>query len=187
MRPPLGFLLVDQGFALVFADATVRSLLAPQGSDDAFNAAIANFKANLEPLVNSGGQQSEFDFMGRRWRWLAFSCECLPGGPQTLHAFVLGPATGEVPYAAAVAAMFRLTTREAQALDLYMQGLPVKQVAFRLGVTESTAKTFLRSICGKMGVSGRSELMSRVLDFSCGASFNCPFRVSLAKSTETEY
>jgi DNA-binding CsgD family transcriptional regulator len=60
-----------------------------------------------------------------------------------------------------------------------MQGLSAREVAARMGITTSTAKSFLRLITIKMGVSGRAELMSRLLSFSCSASFQCPFSTSL--------
>jgi DNA-binding CsgD family transcriptional regulator len=174
----LGFLLLDASLRPVFADPTVRSALAGPGeSSSVFSAGLIRFKFVVEQLMSAGQPPAEFDFAGRRWRWSQFSCNCCDGGPQMLHAFVLGPLDPPTSHTVAIAAMYRLTQREAVALELYLQGLSAKEVAESMSVAPSTAKTFLRSICGKLGVTSRSELMSRVLSFTCSASFRCPFRV----------
>ena len=181
MRTGIGFLLVDSSFDPVFADELVRSTLTTVDDDTiSFDRGVARLKAAVEPLMALGQLRTEFDFAGRRWKWMQFSCNCCSGGPQELHAFVLGSPVTELPYTSAVAAMYRLTPREAQAFEELLRGLSVKEVAQKMGINPSTAKTFLRSISGKMGVSSRSELMSKVLNFTCNESFHCPFRITLS-------
>ena len=181
MGSQIGFLLLDASFTAVFADPVVQHALTGLTDDSpTFETALARFIATIGTLITAAQLRPDFEFGGRRWRWSQFSCNCCEGGPQTLHAFVLGPEIGDFSHSTALAGMYRLTPREAQALEHYLHGLAVKEVADSMGVTPSTAKTFLRSICGKMGVTSRSELMSRILNFTCSASFNCPFKVAMS-------
>jgi DNA-binding CsgD family transcriptional regulator len=90
-----------------------------------------------------------------------------------------------IPYQVALAALFHLSRREAEALELFIGGMTAREVAVKMGVTTSTAKSFLRLITIKMGVSGRTELMSKVLGFTCSASFECPFRASVCSYGDT--
>ncbi len=50
-----------------------------------------------------------------------------------------------------------LTPREMEVLQLLAQGLPNKQIAQRLGISEHTAKFHVNAILGKLGVQSRSE------------------------------
>lgn len=50
-----------------------------------------------------------------------------------------------------------LSTRERQVIMLVASGLSNKRIADRLGISEHTAKFFVSSILGKLGVSTRTE------------------------------
>lgn len=71
---------------------------------------------------------------------------------------------------------FNLTPRESQALALCLRGHGTKEIAHRMGISVSTAKSFLRFVSIKMGVTSRAEILSKVLDSMCEASMTCPFR-----------
>jgi len=61
---------------------------------------------------------------------------------------------------AGVAAARRvLTSRELEIVRMLAAGLRNKQIAEKLSITEGTVKIHLHSIYGKLGVSGRVELM----------------------------
>ena len=182
----MGFLLVDSSFEAIFADDYVRSALMHSNDGGiSFEQGLKLFAAELATFAAAGDALKEFKFAGRRWKRMQFSCNCCVGGPQTLQAFLLGALNLQVTYASTVAAMYRLTPREAQTLEALLQGLSVKEVASKLGIHSSTAKTFVRSISGKMGVSGRAELMSKVLSLSCSESLQCPFQSTLAAASPT--
>jgi len=57
-----------------------------------------------------------------------------------------------------------LSHREKQALALVTAGLSNREIAARLYLAESTVKTHLSSIFGKLGVDSRSEAAALVLD-----------------------
>lgn len=177
----MGFLLVDSSFKAIFADDDVRSALTTSSDGcTSFEHGLELFLGAVETLETSGQHQKEFKFAGRQWKWTQLSYNQCPGGPQTLHAFLLEAPDKRVTYVSAVASMYRLTAREAQTLEALLQGLSIKEVATQMGINPSTVKTFLRSISGKMGVSSRAELMSRVLGLSRNESLECPFKIALA-------
>jgi DNA-binding NarL/FixJ family response regulator len=54
-----------------------------------------------------------------------------------------------------------LTPRESEVLRLLADGLPNKEIASRLNISEHTIKFHIRSILGKLGASSRTEAVSR--------------------------
>ena len=62
----------------------------------------------------------------------------------------------------AVDAWLGLTPREAQVLRLVVNGLPAKQIATRLGLSQQTVNTHLRSMYRKANVTGRAELLGQL-------------------------
>jgi two-component system, NarL family, response regulator YdfI len=56
-----------------------------------------------------------------------------------------------------------LTPRESEVLRLLADGLGNKQIAAQLDISEHTIKFHIRSILGKLGVSSRTEAVSRGL------------------------
>ena len=69
---------------------------------------------------------------------------------------------------------FHLTHREAQALELLMQGGTTKQIASRMNISPNTAKAFLRSVMFKSGAPSRSGILAKILQLSeAGAAPAC--------------
>lgn len=56
-----------------------------------------------------------------------------------------------------------LTPRENDVLQLLAEGLPNREIASRLGISEHTIKFHIRSILGKLGASSRTEAVTRGL------------------------
>lgn len=54
-----------------------------------------------------------------------------------------------------------LTAREHEVLELVADGLPNREIATALAITEHTVKFHLASIFGKLGVSTRTEAVHR--------------------------
>lgn len=57
-----------------------------------------------------------------------------------------------------------LTLRQQQVVQLLLEGLSNKEIARRLGITESTVKVHVRSIMGRAGVMSRTQLVLSVLN-----------------------
>ena len=53
-----------------------------------------------------------------------------------------------------------LTERELEVLDLLAQGMPNKEIAAHLTISERTAKFHVSSIMGKLGATNRTEAVS---------------------------
>ncbi len=101
-------------------------------------------------------------------------------GPEELQAAVLAAAQGMAAMPASLAGQVlasglstartqaagteeqaALTTRELEVLQLLSQGLPNKQIARLLSISEHTVKFHISSIYAKLGVSSRAEAVSR--------------------------
>jgi DNA-binding NarL/FixJ family response regulator len=54
-----------------------------------------------------------------------------------------------------------LTPRELQVLELIALGLPNKQIAARLGISDQTVKFHVASIAGKLGAANRTDIVRR--------------------------
>ena len=53
-----------------------------------------------------------------------------------------------------------LTPRESEVLRMVADGLANKEIAYRLGLAESTIKFHLASVMGKLGAGSRTEAVS---------------------------
>jgi DNA-binding CsgD family transcriptional regulator len=58
---------------------------------------------------------------------------------------------------------FRLSPRETEVLRLLTEGLTNKEIASTLGVSTNTVKVFVRGVMLKVGVSGRSAMVARIM------------------------
>ncbi len=74
---------------------------------------------------------------------------------------------GPPPSADALLAMSLLTAREREVLREYSCGLLTKQVADRLGISETTAKTHKESIVAKLRVKNITEAVKKCSGFIC--------------------
>ncbi len=70
-----------------------------------------------------------------------------------------------------VLASLGLSPRRQDVLCLLVRGLPVREIAHRLGVSETTIKTHMSSIYRVLGVAGRSETVYRMASMGLGLDF----------------
>jgi len=82
----------------------------------------------------------------------------LVGTPELLLPAFSSRPVGE---GAAEAPVEQLTARELQVLQLLARGLPNKQIALQLGISEHTVKFHVSSIYARLGVSSRTEAVRR--------------------------
>jgi DNA-binding NarL/FixJ family response regulator len=76
----------------------------------------------------------------------------------TMVAAVLSELTHPLPPSPEVAKIARLTAREREVITLIGAGLPNKEIAARLGVTEAAVRYHLTAIYAKLGVVDRFAL-----------------------------
>jgi DNA-binding CsgD family transcriptional regulator len=79
------------------------------------------------------------------------------------HALLLERQNRNVVDLCTVAEQFHLTPREKQTLQLLMEGLTSKEIAHRMSISPHTVKTFLRLVTSKMQVTGRTEILGKIL------------------------
>jgi DNA-binding CsgD family transcriptional regulator/PAS domain-containing protein len=89
----------------------------------------------------------------------------LPGRSLQLAAlvFVSDPAQNTQPRGATLRALFGLTPSEMRVADLLLQGLEVREVAERLGLTLETGRFHVKRILSKAGVRRQTDFMRLML------------------------
>ena len=85
---------------------------------------------------------------------LAEAVVSLPVGPRTIERQASGDARDELIVEA-------LTAREHEVLVLVADGLPNREIATVLAISEHTVKFHLASVFGKLGVSTRAEAVHK--------------------------
>jgi two-component system, NarL family, response regulator YdfI len=104
---------------------------------------------------------------GRAWGFLSMDTtqEELSAA---VHALALGLWVGDATFSGGIGQALQadgadgqagdlLTPREKEVLQLLAQGLPNKQIAQRIGISENTIKYHISSIYSKLGASNRTE------------------------------
>jgi DNA-binding CsgD family transcriptional regulator len=66
--------------------------------------------------------------------------------------------------------VLQITRREQETLGLLSDGFDTKEIANRMGISNHTAKSYVRMVMVKMGVSSRMEILAKTL------SMNLPSR-----------
>lgn len=97
------------------------------------------------------GEIAHFDFAGHRYALVVDrSAEAVGGGQGNA-----GRATVEIDKV--------LTARELQIVQLVCMGYLTKQVANRLGISEFTVRSYLKTVYAKLGVRTRAALVFRYM------------------------
>lgn len=74
------------------------------------------------------------------------------------------PEVGERAGVAAGGRLRSMTRRQHGALQMVLRGASNAEIAERFGVTENTAKVYVRGIAAKLGVQTRAQIVAMVLD-----------------------
>lgn len=93
--------------------------------------------------------------------WIALHAEPLPGTPTGEVAITTQPASAEV-LLPAVAAWYDVTPRERTVIEQALEGLPARQIARCLDLSQHTINDHFKAIYRKIGVSSREELITRL-------------------------
>lgn len=175
-RLAIGTLVVDPNARVVFANkAAMRlladgSVLATDPSNRLRAASVAMTRA-LADAMRSVAETGTTATIGLEE----------PGGGTTLHAticaddagpagrvtlFLNDPASVRYPDAAALQQLFGLTASESRLAAGLVRGQPLDEAAEANGLKVASARTYLKSIFLKMGVTRQAELVQKALTSS---------------------
>lgn len=93
--------------------------------------------------------------------WLVLHGSVLNHGDRRQTAVIIEPAVPAEVIPLRLQA-YRLTSREVAIVDLVLQGKSTNQIASALFIAPYTVQDHLKSIFGKVGVSSRRQLVSRL-------------------------
>jgi DNA-binding NarL/FixJ family response regulator len=87
----------------------------------------------------------------------------LAGAEAELFLFIADGESRALPAAESLMAFFELTAAEARLVHALIRGLTLQEASVEQALTLSSARTYLRHVFGKLGVTRQAELMRRVL------------------------
>lgn len=169
--PHSGVFLIDMSLSPIGSDRGAARILKSQEGDPAgarprvsIPEEILDFIRNRSPA--DGSCFTAYFFIGqRRYRCRSYvvQCEHPSLGPALLAVHLEADISGADPISE-IAAGYRLTEREEEALRGIALGLTTKELADRMDISPNTVKAFVRLIMIKLGVTTRAAIMVKVLD-----------------------
>ncbi len=134
----------------------LRMLLPPgaAANDDELFSGIWNVVVNARRA-----EQPALSRIPTREGWLVLQAQPLDGKESGEVVVTVQPASATL-LLPAVAAWCGITPRERQVLDQALEGMPAKQIARRLDLSQHTVNDHLKAVYRKTGVSGREELIA---------------------------
>jgi DNA-binding NarL/FixJ family response regulator len=177
----LGALVVSQDASLLHANGTARHLLAERGglalADDRVCATDPQDNARLHDAIAraaAGGESDPvmaFVAVARQDKpplSILTVSSTDPGfrsleGRLPVMLVIIDPALTVMPAGGTLRALYGFTARESEFALLLMRGLSVEDASTALGVSMTTARTFLSQITAKTDCHSQGELMVRLL------------------------
>ncbi len=135
-------------------DVAIVMLTVSEHEDDLFEAISAGARGYLLKSLEGAQLRSMIDAVGRGEAAIA---------PTTAFRIIRLFAEPRAAKSPSIGDDDRLTQRERDVLELVTEGLRNKEIAARLGITESTVKFHLRNILGKLHAVSRTELATRAM------------------------
>jgi DNA-binding CsgD family transcriptional regulator len=169
--PLLGFLVADASLKPLFANQEAIAILTYPGPrqslPDAFHKRVRPSLLRAQSSatdLNRANPIAKFKSGRRTYFCRAFNLDSDgkgPGGAAILVVLERG-ISGSLALSQ-ISQQFGLTRREQEAVALVLQGLASKEMAEHMGVSTNTVKAFLRLVTLKMGVCGRSGIVTKIL------------------------
>lgn len=169
--PRSGVLLLDRSMTPIGSDKGAAAILETRehGSDTAparvsIPDDILNAIRDRSPA--DGSCSTSHFFIGQhRYRCRSYIVECChPNLNQAIIAVHFETDVHGNDPISEIAADYRLTEREEEALRGIALGLTTKELAHRMKISPNTVKAFVRLIMIKLGVATRAAIMVKVLD-----------------------
>ena len=172
-RSDAGFLLLDAALKPLYVNAEAGEILFhPERPTNAKDFAD-QLASKIRTMVANGGSNGRLSLCkefvsGRRHYVCRFFDAGLPGNKSSgSNESSLAVLLERSPEATAdilkICDQYHLTPREGEAVRLLVRGLANKEIAARMEISPNTLKVFLRLAMMKMGVSSRSEIMSKFI------------------------
>jgi DNA-binding CsgD family transcriptional regulator len=156
----VGVLVIDQRLAVKAMTSSARDWLRKLSSDHAaVGEVLASRRLRSVVFATTRTGQPVVDTVPTPDGWVALQGELVDGGQPGEVAVTIQAASCRVLLPAA-AAWHGLTPREQAVIERILDGLPVKQIAVRLGLSIHTVKDHLKAIYRKIGVNSRDELIA---------------------------
>jgi len=172
-RSDIGFLLLDATLRPLYVNAQAGEILFHPERPTKAKDFADQLASKIRTMVASGGPNGRLslckEFLsGRRHYVCRFFDAGLPGNKSSgSNESSLAVLLERSPEATAdilkICDQYHLTPREGEAVRLLVRGLANKEIAARMEISPNTLKVFLRLAMMKMGVSSRSEIMSKFI------------------------
>jgi DNA-binding CsgD family transcriptional regulator len=169
--PLLGFLVADASLKPLFANQEAIVILTYPGPrqslPDAFHKRVRPCLLRAQSSatdLNRANPIAKFKSGRRTYFCRAFNLDSDgkgPGGAAILVVLERG-ISGSLALSQ-ISQQFGLTQREQEAVALVLQGLGSREMAEHMGISANTVKAFLRLVTIKMGVCGRSGIVTKIL------------------------
>jgi DNA-binding CsgD family transcriptional regulator len=171
-----GLVLLDSEWRVISANAEAFAALQAgiQDPSSAHQHILDGLATEIARHMQTGKGPKTFAYGGCTCTVMRFSCAYGTGDQSNVG--IIRRTGDNSRFITSFSEVFNLTPRESQSLALCVRGHGTKEIAHKMGISVSTAKSFLRLVSIKMGVTSRAEILSKVLDSMCEASMTCPFR-----------
>jgi len=168
-----GFLLLDAAFKPLYVNAEAREILFHPDKPTKVKDFADQLASKIRTIVANGGTNgsisayNEFVSGSRRYVCRLFPVGLPGNGSNGSKGSPWALLLERGPEAAAdilkICHQYHLSQREGEAVRLLVRGLANKEIAARMKISPNTLKVFLRLAMMKMGVSSRSEIMSKFI------------------------
>ncbi len=168
-----GFLLLDAAFKPLYVNAEAREILFHPDKPTKVKDFADQLASKIRTIVANGGTNgsisayNEFVSGSRRYVCRLFPVGLPGNGSNGSKGSSWALLLERGPEAAAnilkICYQYHLSQREGEAVRLLVRGLANKEIAARMKISPNTLKVFLRLAMMKMGVSSRSEIMSKFI------------------------
>jgi len=166
--PEIGLVLLDMSFKPIACDRGAAAILngkngasirsePPSSLPKEVLDMIGSRKPNDLPSTKMTFRVGDSEYSCRTY---LMEPEC---GSQAMVALHLEKVSSIADAIHAVAARYRLTAREQEALRGISMGLSSKDLAERMNISPNTVKVFVRLIMIKMGVATRGAIVAQIL------------------------
>jgi DNA-binding CsgD family transcriptional regulator len=174
-RSDTGFLLLDAALKPLYVNPQAEEILFHPEKPTKAKDFADQLASKIRTMFASGGPGGRLSLCkeylsGRRHYVCRFFDVQLPGNinkssgsNESSWALLLERSPEATAGILKICHQYHLSQREQETVRLLVEGLSSKEIAARMKISPNTVKAFLRLAMMKMGVSSRSEIMSKFI------------------------